>query len=86
MKNIFEREKIELIEKRLSVLNELTNIWRVLEINKDVFEMSKKIIKKYRLLPNDALIATVAIYYNISTLITKDRDFKRIDFLEVILL
>jgi len=86
MKEIFEREKIELIEKRLEILNELTNIWRVLEINKNIFEISKSIIKKYRLLPNDALVVASAKYYNIDTLITRDGDFKKVDILKVILI
>jgi len=55
-----------------------------LEINKDIFEITKEIISKYRLLPNDALIAATCKYYGIKKIATFDEDFKRVDFLEVI--
>ena len=39
---------------------------------------------KYRLLPNDALIAATCKYYGIKKIATFDEDFRRVDFLEVV--
>ncbi|MEM2176791.1 MAG: PIN domain-containing protein [Archaeoglobaceae archaeon] len=43
-----------------------------------------EIIKKYGLLPNDALIAATCKHYGIRKIATFDEDFKRVDFLEVL--
>ncbi|MGB7532158.1 MAG: type II toxin-antitoxin system VapC family toxin [Halobacteriota archaeon] len=43
-----------------------------------------EVMEKYRLLPNDALIATTCKQYGITKIATFDSDFERIDFLEVI--
>ena len=42
------------------------------------------IMGKYRLLPNDALIAAVCKHYGIRKIATFDPDFDRVDFLEVV--
>ena len=56
----------------------------VLELNEDIFDCSKELIKKYCLLPNDALIAASCEHYGIKKISTFDSDFKRVDFLEVV--
>ena len=38
---------------------------------------------KYKLLPNDALIAATCKHHGIKKIATFDPDFKRVDFLEV---
>ncbi len=43
-----------------------------------------EIMEKYRLLPNDALIAATCKYYGISKIATFDEDFEKVDFLEVV--
>ena len=43
-----------------------------------------EVMEKYRLLPNDALIAATCKQYGIAKIATFDADFERIDFLEVI--
>uniref|UniRef100_A0A7C3UBI2 Ribonuclease VapC n=1 Tax=Geoglobus ahangari TaxID=113653 RepID=A0A7C3UBI2_9EURY len=42
------------------------------------------IMRTYKLLPNDALIAATCKHYGIKKIATFDEDFKRIDFLEVV--
>lgn len=44
----------------------------------------REIMEKYRLLPNDAVIAATCKHYEIGKIATFDEDFKRVDFLEVI--
>ena len=46
----------------------------------------KEVIEKYKLLPNDALIALTCKHYGITKIATFDDDFKRVDFLEVLIL
>jgi len=48
------------------------------------FEGFMEMMKKYGLLPNDALIAATCKYYSIKKIATFDDDFRRVDFLEVI--
>ena len=43
-----------------------------------------RIIRKYRLLPNDALITATCKHHGIRKIATFDSDFDRVDFLEVI--
>ena len=48
MKNLWKKD-IDVIKKRLLVLNEIINMWNVLNINKYVFEIAKEIMLKYKL-------------------------------------
>ncbi len=41
-------------------------------------------MEKYRLLPNDALIALTCKYYGITKIATFDDDFTKLDFLEIV--
>ena len=56
----------------------------VLSLEDVIFDTSKKIIEKYRLLSNDALIAATCKHYGIKKIATFDGDFKRVEFLEVV--
>ncbi|MCK4732812.1 MAG: PIN domain-containing protein, partial [Methanophagales archaeon] len=44
----------------------------------------RNVAEKYRLLPNDALIATTCKHYGINKIATFDQDFERVDFLEIV--
>ncbi|WP_371731711.1 type II toxin-antitoxin system VapC family toxin [Thermococcus sp. ES12] len=55
---------------------ELLSLFRFLETNEFVFSLSKKLIEKYGLLPNDALIGATALFYNLEGIITLDEDFE----------
>ncbi len=68
----------------LSYIRDLFEIFSFLEINREISTMIFDIIKEYKLLPNDALIAATCKYYGIKKIATFDEDFKRVDFLEVI--
>ncbi|WP_206205520.1 PIN domain-containing protein [Thermococcus sp. MV5] len=59
---------------------------RSIAILPDYQEVSewRKVMEKYKLLSNDALIAITCRHYGINTLATFDGDFKRVDFLEVV--
>ncbi len=69
---------------RLHILNFLKSRFIVLPVGDAIFDISKEIMKKYRLLPNDALIAATCKHYGIKKIATFDDDFKRVDFLEVV--
>jgi len=47
-------------------------------------ENIRDIAMRYRLLPNDALIAATCRHYGIKKIATFDEDFKRVDFLEIV--
>ena len=57
---------------------------KILELNKTIFDIAKVFVEKYRLLPNDALVAATCNYYGIKKIATFDEDFKRVYFLEVV--
>ncbi len=50
----------------------------------DVGEGLFDFIRRYKLLTNDALIAATCKHYGIKKIATFDSDFKRVDFLEII--
>mgnify|MGYP000465731822 CR=1 FL=1 len=52
--------------------------------NKCSVDDFQSIMEKYNLLPNDALIAATCKHYGIKKIATFDRDFKRVDFLDVV--
>jgi len=85
IKDVFEKGSAdELIEEKLHILNFLKNRLVVLELNESIFDESKKMIKEYHLLPNDALIASTCKHYGIKKIATFDEDFERVDFLEIV--
>ena len=47
-------------------------------------EMISDIIIKYRLMPNDAIIAATCQHHGIKCIATFDSDFKRVDFLKIV--
>ncbi|WP_457590319.1 type II toxin-antitoxin system VapC family toxin [Geoglobus sp.] len=55
----------------------------ILTDHQDVSEIWK-IMCEYKLLPNDALIASTCRHYGIKKIATFDEDFKRVDFLEIV--
>lgn len=55
----------------------------VLEVNVGAASLLE-IMTKYKLLPNDALIAATCKHYGTRKIATFDPDFKRVDFLEVV--
>jgi predicted nucleic acid-binding protein len=55
----------------------------LIPVNNDL-EDWKEILLKYQLLPQDALIASTCMSNGITKIATFDRDFSRVDFLEVI--
>jgi len=56
---------------------------KIVSIPKNFDEMLR-IVKEYRLLPNDALIVATCKHHGISKIATFDEDFKRVDFLDVL--
>jgi len=48
------------------------------------WDITLEIMEKYKLLPNDALIAATCKHYGIKKIATFDEDFKKVEFLEVI--
>jgi predicted nucleic acid-binding protein len=71
--------------------DELSNFFNVLNdfdvvVLRDYQNVSElwSAMRKYNLLPNDALIVTTCKYYDIKKIATFDEDFKRVDFLKII--
>ena len=86
LKESFEKsiELPEALMQRMHQLNWIKDRFIVLGIDEKVFDEAKKISVKYRLLPNDALVAAAARLHGIQKIATLDNDFRRVNFIEVI--
>ena len=51
-----------------------------LDLNDDIFEIAKEVVEKYRLLPNDALIAATCKHHGIRKIATFDPASKELTF------
>ncbi|MDI6886841.1 MAG: PIN domain-containing protein, partial [archaeon] len=69
------------LQKFLDLLGELR--CEILEVNTDAMALLET-MTRYKLLPNDALIAATCKHHSINKIATFDPDFKRVEFLEVI--
>ncbi len=63
-------------------LESLLGMFNLLPCNFGISVM--EFVERYRLLPNDALIAATCKHYGITQIATFDEDFKRVDFLEIV--
>ena len=73
---------VEELEKFEELLYELDIA--LLKDHQDVSEI-REFMSAYSLLPNDALIAATCKHYGIRKIATFDEDFKRVDFLEIVI-
>ncbi|MBE8540167.1 PIN domain-containing protein [Geoglobus acetivorans] len=64
-------------EDELEELFMLFEIFEELEINREIRNLAYRFVKKYGLLPNDALILATCRFYGIKYLISFDSDFER---------
>ena len=67
----------------LNKIIELLDLAETLPMNKEIEDLSFEITKKYGLLPNDALIAATCKHYGIRDIATFDKDFERVEFLNI---
>lgn len=70
----------ELIIEKKDELEELFMLFEIFEelgINKEVRNLAFEFVKKYGLLPNDALILSTCKFYGVKYLISFDGDFER---------
>ena len=63
--------------KELKNYSELLLLFKVLEENKEVLNISLEFIEKYNLLTNDALILATCKYYGIDKIASLDSDFEK---------
>ncbi|MFQ5891519.1 MAG: type II toxin-antitoxin system VapC family toxin [Candidatus Methanofastidiosia archaeon] len=67
-----------------SIFLELMEAIRCIILSDANYSDMVEMMNKYSLLPNDALIAATCKHYEIKKIATFDKDFERVDFLEVI--
>jgi len=78
--NMVKQIADEVISDVLSLLNALKIVVLAPASHLEMFN----IVKNYGLLPNDALIVATCRYYGIKKIATFDEDFKRVNFLKVV--
>jgi len=79
-----KRAKKIVASVQFSDIRDIFDLFHILEINREILEISLETINTYGLLPNDALIAATCKYYGISRIATFDEDFEKVNFLEVV--
>ncbi len=72
------------INKAVKMLENFLEEMEVIILEFLPFDIYIEVSQKYRLLPNDALIAATCKYYGIKKIATFDEDFEKVDFLEVV--
>jgi len=82
LKGVGKKEVCETINSLVSLTD--LGVLSPLELNVEIFKSSIALAKKYSLLPNDALIAATCKFYDIKKIASFDKDFKQVDFLEIV--
>lgn len=75
------RETLKMLDNQIAFLQ---GYFIELEINEEIKQAALDVMRRYGLLPNDAIIAATCKHYNINTIITFDEDFKRVAWLRII--
>ena len=74
---IKSKNLISSLIKELKNYSELLLLFKVLEENKEILNISLRFIEKYNLLTNDALILATCKYYGIDKIVSLDNDFEK---------
>lgn len=72
-----QKNFISSLMKELKSYSELILLFNVLEENKEILDISLKLMEKYDLLTNDALILATCKYYEIDKIASLDTDFEK---------
>ena len=72
-----QKNLISSLMKELKSYSELILLFNVLEENKEILDISLKLMEKYDLLTNDALILATCKYYEIDKIASLDTDFEK---------
>jgi hypothetical protein len=83
LRNFIKKNGYDFAVDFVNTLHELFGEIQILQDVRDI-DLVRFIAERYKLLPNDALIAATCKHYGIRKIATFDEDFKRVDFLEVI--
>ena len=83
-RNFIEKNGYESLFVYRKFIEFLTEFDILILENRCDIEDFRNIMEKFRLLPNNALIAATCKHYGIKKIATFDEDFKRVDFLEIV--
>jgi len=83
-RNFIEKNGYESLFVYRKFIEFLTEFDILILENRCDIEDFRNIMEKFRLLPNDALIAATCKHYGIRKIATFDEDFRRVDFLEIV--
>jgi predicted nucleic acid-binding protein len=83
LKNQIKKKGYGFANDFLDRLHKLFELVTLIDDTKNVKSV-RDVAEKYRLLPNDALIAATCKHYGIKNIATFDSDFDSVDFLDVV--
>lgn len=85
VKEVVRRHGLDFVKEELKVLQSIIKDYDIRVLyDKATLEELHEVMKRYRLLPGDALIALTCKHYNIRRILTFDEDFRRVPWLRVI--
>jgi len=85
IREIIRKYGLEPVKGELATLRRLLSDYNVIMLqDKAAINEIHETMIKYRLLPGDAIIALTCRHYGISTILTFDKDFKRVPWLNAI--
>ncbi|ALU11901.1 twitching motility protein PilT [Ignicoccus islandicus DSM 13165] len=85
LRDYIRKHGLEEFDDAINDADEMINSLGILVLeDKGSLRELLEVMRKYSLLPGDALIAVTAKHYGIDTILTFDEDFKRVPWLKVI--
>lgn len=85
LRDYIRKHGIERFGDAINNIEELINKLGITVLeDKGSFEQLLETMRRYNLLPGDALVAVTAKHYGVDTILTFDEDFKRVPWLKVI--
>ena len=85
LRNYIRRHGLKMFSDAINDVEELIDKLGIVVLeDRGSFKELVETVRRYSLLPGDALIAITARHYGIDTILTFDEDFKRIPWLKVI--
>ena len=85
IREIIRKYGLEPVKDELATLRHLLSDYNVITLqDKATINEIRETVIKHRLLPGDAIIALTCKHYGIDTILTFDKDFKRVPWLNAI--
>lgn len=84
MLHVLQKLKTKYPQISLKIAEDFIDSILILPVDLIPLKLIREVMEKFDLKSNDALIAATCKYYDITKIATLDKDFEKVDFLEVV--